>query len=222
MSSAFHPQTDGQTERLNRTLEEMLRGFANEEDWDEHLPLAEFAYNNSVQVSTGFTPFTLDGVQAFTPACLWNPQAKPQQEFLKDVSVKLQAAKDNLHAAQQHQASTRNQHRRNVQFRVGDWVLVQSTRFARSLLDPEGHGKLKPRFIGPFQVSARIGPVTYRLELPMGARVHNAFHVELLKPYRFDPTRESPSLRQVLSELRRLQEEFGAETAQSKGGECNE
>jgi hypothetical protein len=221
MTSAFHPQTDGQTERLNRTLEEMLRSLGANTDWDDHLALAEFAYNNSTQVSTGYSPFSLDGVQPFTPECLWNPKAKPQQEFLADAAIRLQAAKDHLHAAQQHQAAIRNTQRRHQEFSPGDWVLVQSTRFARSVLDPEGHGKLKPRYIGPFQIQGKIGPVTYRLELPPGAKVHNAFHVELLKPYNFSTPSKSPSLTEILKELKRLQAEFGAETAQSGGGGCN-
>jgi hypothetical protein len=223
MSSSYHPQTDGQTERLNRTLEEMLRSYTRgNNDWDTGLALAEFAYNNSVQCSTGFTPFELDGVQAATPATLWNPQQVPQQSFIADASIKIQAAKDHLHAAQQRQARYRNEGRRNVEFHEGQWVLVQSTRFARTQLDPEGHGKLKSRFIGPFRILERIGPVTYRLELPPDCRVHNAFHVELLRPYVFEGLpAPSPHLMDVLKELRRLQEEYSAETAQSEGGECN-
>jgi len=73
MSTAFYPQTDGQTERMNRTLEEMLRAYSvyKQDTWDEYLPAAEFAYNNSKQASTRFTPFELDcGQHSNTPASL--------------------------------------------------------------------------------------------------------------------------------------------------------
>ena len=109
MSTSFHPQTDGQTERTNRTLEEMLRAYVNykQDNWDEYLPLAEFAYNNSKQASTGFTPFELDcGQHPITPPSLAitpNTPVEATNEFLLHWNNMLKIAKDNLIIAKQRQ-----------------------------------------------------------------------------------------------------------------------
>ena len=102
MSTSFHPQTDGQTERTNRTLEEMLRAYVNykQDNWDEYLPIAEFAYNNSKQISTGYTPFELDaGQHPLLPTSLAVNIDTPVQatnDFLLHWQNMLKVAKDNL------------------------------------------------------------------------------------------------------------------------------
>ena len=114
MSSAYHPQSDGQTERMNRVLEDMLRHYCDpsQTDWDEHLSLAEFAVNNAIQASTRFTPFMLNsGQHPRTPTTIAelrdaypngrrkNPAA--EQKFVE--MQRLKAARENLNGAQQRQ-----------------------------------------------------------------------------------------------------------------------
>ena len=112
MSTTYHPQTDGQTERANRTLEDMLRAFVNyrQDNWDECLPAAEFAYNNSIQASTGYTPFELDCGQApIVPTSLLNQVSDPSnvastEDFMSQWRTMLTLAKDSLTKAQLRQA----------------------------------------------------------------------------------------------------------------------
>src|SRR4051812_33486317 len=120
MSTTFHPQTDRQTERLNRTLEEMLRIYATykQDQWDEYLPAVEFAYNNAKQASTRFTPFELDCEQHLnTPISL--ATRKPTQlaaadDFMTHWDIMLKTAKDALMEAQDRQAKYANQHRHHL------------------------------------------------------------------------------------------------------------
>jgi transposase InsO family protein len=134
MSTAYHPQSDGQTERENRTLEEMLRSFTNwaQDDWDEHLPALELASNNAVQASTGYTPFFLnsgqevrlpiDGaVEALRDSP--NPEAA---ERIRLLHVALEQAKKEILKAQERQRKYADQHRREVTFKAGDRVLLST------------------------------------------------------------------------------------------------
>jgi transposase InsO family protein len=113
MSTAFHPQTDGQTERMNRTLEQMLRNYVSyeQDDWDHYLTYAEFAYNNAVQSSTGLFPFwLLHGQDPETPASLVSNQKSSHtqvpttQNLIDKMDTLLKIATMNLQKAQQHQA----------------------------------------------------------------------------------------------------------------------
>ena len=127
ISTAFHPQTDGQTERLNRTLEEMLKAYVTykQDQWDEYLPAAEFAYNNSKQASTGFTPFELDCRQhPNTPIAMTQPSQVPAaDDFVNHWNAIMKIAKDSLMEAQDKQAKYTNQHRRYQVFKKEDQVL---------------------------------------------------------------------------------------------------
>ncbi|KAA0063336.1 pol protein [Cucumis melo var. makuwa] len=156
-STAFHPQTDGQTERLNQVLEDMLRACALEflGSWDSHLHLMEFAYNNSYQATIGMAPFeALYGKCCRSPVC-WG-----------EVDVR----------------------RKDLEFEVGDKVFLKVAPM-RGVLRFERRGKLSPRFVGPFEILERIGPVAYRLALPPSlSTVHDVFHVSMLRKYVPDPS----------------------------------
>jgi hypothetical protein len=190
MSTAFHPQTDGQTERANRTLEEMLRAFVafNQKDWDEHLIAAEIAFNNSQHASTGYTPFFLNSGQhvqlplsTVTQAIAQspNPTAAARLSALHDA---IEAAKQHLAAAQQRQAKHANQHRRHVTFNVGDRVML-STEHLQLKIDGQTP-KLMAKQIGPFPITAVVSPVAYRLQLPPSLSAkHSTFHASLLSRY---------------------------------------
>ena len=124
MSTAYHPQTDGQTERANRTLEEMLRSYVNwhQTDWDQHLSALEMAINNTKQASTGFSPFylnygqevqlPLDAALRAARACK-NPEAA---ERIQQLRADLDRAKDGIRKAQLRQSHYADQHRRAVTF----------------------------------------------------------------------------------------------------------
>lgn len=205
MSTAYHPQTDGQTERANRTLEENLRAYVNtrQNDWDAHLPILETAYNDTVNPSTGFTPFYLNyGMHPRMPATLnlkacKNPGAENMLTSLRD---SLNKAKENLRRAQDRQKQAADRRRRPTTYQVGDMVLLStknldlrpSTETSGSKTKKKGTFKLMPKWIGPFKVMATIGPAC-TLELPdQLSRLHNTFHVSLLRPYH-DGTKAFPS-----------------------------
>lgn len=189
MSTAFHPETDGQTERANRTLEEMLRAYVSyrQNNWDQYLALAEFAYNNSKQASTGFSPFQLDsGQNPWTPSAMLNPndsKVPTTQQFLESLQTNLKIAKDNLARAQARQAQYANKKRREIQFQIGDKVLLSSANINTANQSKRPSRKLMAKFLGPYEVVEVVAPTAYKLKLPGTMQIHPVFHVSLLKPY---------------------------------------
>jgi hypothetical protein len=187
MSSAFHPQTDGLTERYNRVLEEYLRSYISStyDDWDEWLPLAQFAINNSKQESLRATPFFLNfGRHPRTPASLVAQSDIPgAEEFAASLQETIKKAKSALQAAQQRQKSFADRKTRDVEFNVGDEVALDTRNLT---LRTTGPNKLLPKYVGPFKVLQRIGKVAYKLELPATMRCHPVFHVSLLHKYNRD------------------------------------
>lgn len=185
MSTAFHPQTDGQTERMNRTLEEMLRKFVSPTltDWDRHLPCCEFAMNNAFNESIRTTPFYLNyGRHPRSPTDFaFKPFQGPSKSFTTDMQSALDRAQDCMRLAQDRQARYANKKRRELEFLVGDYVYLDSKNIK---LTTEGARKLGHRFIGPYKILKRVGPVSYELELPRDMRIHDVFHVSLLRPHR--------------------------------------
>lgn len=183
ISTSYHPQTDGQSERANRTIEEMLRHFVHplHDDWDQYLPVLEFAYNNSVNPSTKHTPFFLNtGRHPTTPATLALQSNVPTaDDFMAALSTATAAATVAIQAAQTRQVKATDAHRRALHFAVGDQVLLSTKNLAT-----EGVHKFTSRYVGPYPVVAVISPVAYKLKLPASMRVHPVFHVSLLQPYR--------------------------------------
>ena len=188
LSTAYHPQTDGQSERTIQTLEDLLRSCTLEwgGDWEQHLPLVEFAYNNSYQASIGMTPFeALYGRPCRSPTCwLESPDVVivgPQ--LLLEATEKVNSIRQKIKASQDRQKSYADVRRKDLEFEVGDSVYLKvsptkgNVRFGFS-------GKLKPRYIGPFDIIARIGDMAYELALPPNMdKIHNVFHVSMLKKY---------------------------------------
>ena len=203
LSTSFHPQTDGQTERTNRILEEMLRHYvsAQHDDWDEHLPMAEFAVNNAWQESTKQTPFFLNyGRHPLTPVAMRLPRDAKNpaaQDWLTGLQLALSRAKRCLFAARDRQKALADRRRRDVTFTVGDLVLLNT----KNLRVTQGVRKLTPRWVGPFRITALIGPVAARLALPPGWRIHDVFHFSLLKLYQWDGTRMPPAPTKVFQDL---------------------
>jgi hypothetical protein len=185
-SSAYHPQTDGQTERTNQVLEDMLRActLKYKQSWDKSLPYAEFSYNNSYQASLKMSPYeALYGRKCRTPL-YWNETGESQvfgPEILRRAEEQVQAIRENLKAAQSRQKSYADNRRRGLTFEVGDMVYLKVSPI-RGLRRFKVKGKLAPRYIGPFRIIARRGEVAYQLELPSAlADVHDVFHVSQLK-----------------------------------------
>ena len=187
MSSAFHPQTDGLTERYNRVLEEYLRSYvsATFDDWDEWLSLAQFAVNNSKQESLKATPFFLNfGRHPRTPATLVSQSDVPgAEEFAASFNGAITKAKAALYAAQQRQKDNADGKRRHVEFSVGDEVALDTRNLT---LKTTGPNKLLPKYVGPFKVIQKVGKVAYKLELPNTMKCHPVFHVSLLHKYNRD------------------------------------
>ena len=185
LSTAYHPQTDGQTERTNRTLGDMLRNYAGRTPtvWDKYLSAAEFAMNNAVNRATGQSPFYLNyGYNPTLP--VWReldvnvPAAKV---FAKSFVSRLTDAQACLEAAQQRTADYFNKSRQDVTFRAGQLVML-STKNLRSLAD--GSRKLLPRWVGPYPVVRMVGSVAVQLDLPPDMCIHPTFHVSLVRLYR--------------------------------------
>ncbi|KAL0537039.1 hypothetical protein IC582_026007 [Cucumis melo] len=192
-STAFHPQTDGQTERLNQVLEDMLRACALEfpGSWDSHLHLMEFAYNNSYQATIGMAPFeALYGKCCRSPVC-WGEVGEQRlmgPELVQSTNEAIQKIRSRMHTAQSRQKSYADVRRKDLEFEVGDKVFLKVAPM-RGVLRFERRGKLSPCFVGPFEILERIGPVAYRLALPPSlSTVHDVFHVSMLRKYVPDPS----------------------------------
>jgi hypothetical protein len=191
MSTAYHPQTDGQTERANRTLEEMLRSRINfaQTDWDEHLSIAELAVNNAQQASTGFSPFYLNyGKEVELPLDRAIAELRPTNNpeaaaRIRRLHADLARAHENLERAQQRQAHYANQHRRDVTFKVGDQVLL-STEHLKMLGSERRTPKFTFRYLGPFKVKRVVNANSYELDLPPTMQIHPTLNIDRLKPYR--------------------------------------
>jgi hypothetical protein len=185
-STAFHPQTDGQTERVNQILEDMLRACALDygSSWDENLPYAEFSYNNSFQSSIKMSLFeVLYGRKCRTPL-LWDGVGERQlfgPDLIKDAEEKVKLIHDRLKIAQSRQKSYTDSKCKEVTYEVGDRAYFRISPL-RGIKRFGIKGKLAPRFIGPYKILARKGEVAYKLELPeVLAVVHDVFHVSQLK-----------------------------------------
>jgi hypothetical protein len=181
-SSSFHPETDGQTEAMNKTLEIMIRHYVNFrlDDWDTNLPILEFAYNNTPQVSTNYSPFyLLYGRHPKDPLSLTLPNSSNNlsvDDWIDNLRAARGSALDSITFSQTKQAEYANRHRESLVFVEGDLVLLSTKNIHVHVPSDKGK-KLKPRFVGPFKVLQKLSDVTYKLELPAGlSKLHPVFH----------------------------------------------
>lgn len=184
LSTAYHPQTDGQTERTNQTLEGYLRCFVTylQDDWTAWLPLAEFSYNSSLHSAINTTPFKANFGHdpQFTPP----PHVTFGDEPPTSMSTRLaQIQADctlNLNRARIRMAASSNKHRDPAPpFKVGDSVWLLN----RNLKPSRPSRKLDYRKIGPYPIVRQVNPVTFELQLPDHLKIHPVFHVSLLEMY---------------------------------------
>nr|CAH65910.1 OSIGBa0102O13.1 [Oryza sativa] len=204
-STAYHPQTDGQTERVNQILEDMLRACVLDfgGSWDKNLPYAEFSYNNSYQASLQMSPNeALYGRKCRTPL-LWDQTGERQvfgTDILREAEEKVKIIQERLRVAQSRQKSYADNRRRDLVFEEGDYVYLRVTPL-RGVHRFQTKGKLAPRFVGPFKIVSRRGEVAYQLELPPSmAGIHDVFHVSQLKKCLRVPTEEADPDRIELQE----------------------
>ena len=192
LSTAFHPQTDGQTERQNSTLEQYFRSYVNytQDNWSVLLPLAEFAYNSSIHSSTGKVPFevnygyiprsdmvTTEEVQKYTAAKGISAEAEVLTDTLRNTRKECQQA---LTRARQYQKTYYDKHHTPKEFAVGQkvWLNVKNITLERPAR------KLDWQRYGPFRVIKRLGKQAYELELPELLRIHPVFHISLLREHK--------------------------------------
>nr|CAE05320.2 OSJNBa0056L23.18 [Oryza sativa Japonica Group] len=204
-STAYHPQTDGQTERVNQILEDMLRACVLDfgGSWDKNLPYAEFSYNHSYQASLQMSPNeALYGRKCRTPL-LWDQTGERQvfgTDILREAEEKVKIIQERLRVAQSRQKSYADNRRRDLVFEEGDYVYLRVTPL-RGVHRFQTKGKLAPRFVGPFKIVSRRGEVAYQLELPPSmAGIHDVFHVSQLKKCLRVPTEEADPDRIELQE----------------------
>jgi hypothetical protein len=195
MSTAYHPQTNGQVERVNGTIEEMLRHYvaASQEDWDEHIDQCQKAYNNAWHPSIGCAPAEMLYGQRMLNVHTAELRARNPSavSFAGNWYARSEQAKKLLLAAQQRQSKNYDKRTRAIEdnsiFQEGAKVLV-STRNIRLLMrsrDGESRKeKLLPRFMGPFEIEKRISEVAFKVKLPGHLKIHNVFHVSLLKEFK--------------------------------------
>jgi hypothetical protein len=221
MSSAYHPQTDGQTERVNQCMETFLRCFVHAcpKQWCHWLHLAKYWYNTSwhsalaaspFQVLYGHTPrqFGIEAVDSFP--------VDDMAEWLQAREVMLQLIKQHLSRAQNRMKRQADKHRSERQFQIGDMVFLKLQPYIQTFVAARGNQKLAFKFFGPFKVLEKIGAVAYKLELPASATVHPVFHVSQLKAAPPSDQQVCPFLRD-LSSVHHVPEKILQRRLQSDG-----
>ncbi|GJS18561.1 putative reverse transcriptase domain-containing protein [Tanacetum coccineum] len=197
MSTAYHPQTDGQSEHTIQTLEDMLRACVLDfgGSWDVHLLLVEFLYNNSYHSSVRCAPFEALYDRKCRSPIMWAEVGEGQligPELVQETTEKISQIKDRLKAARNRKKSYADKRRKPLEFSVGDYVLLKVSPW-KGVVRFRKKRKLAPRFVGPFEIIEKVGPVAYRLDLPEKLDgVHDTFHVSNLKKCLADPTLQVP------------------------------
>jgi len=184
MSTAYHPQTDGQTERTNQVLEGYLRTFVNydQDDWYQLLPLAEHTYNNSATNAHKMTPFFAN--YGFHPQTEWmkereaqNPGAAWYVHWMQDIHQQAKQTLENTRESMKKYYDQKATAQPNIE--VGDLVMLN----AKNIRTKRPSKKLSPKLYGSFKILERKGSRAYKVEISPRWKIHPVFHVSLLEPY---------------------------------------
>jgi transposase InsO family protein len=208
LSSAFRPQTDGQTERTNRFVEDYLRGVVNpvQNDWDDFLHLAEFAYNRRVHSSIGMSPFEADlGYVPYMPDDVaadpeFKQLNKTAQEFLLQQEAFLKKTQDAMSEAQDRMKSYYDKNRKQQEFEVGQLVLLDGKNLDIRHKGFASSSKLAPRFVGPYPIVKKVHHDSYEIAMSKDLRIHPVFHTSLLKLYQKDDSRQQQAPKVLLAD----------------------
>ena len=193
LSTAYHPQTDGQTEQVNQCLEMYLRCSVGDSPakWKSWLAQAEFWYNSTHHSVLGCSPFkALYGHEPFCgiPSQDSSTTLTTVKDFIADRQLYTVLLKEHLAKAQTHMKLAADRQRKDVVFQIGDQVLLKLQPYAQSSLVNRPFPKLAMKYFGPYAVLERIGPAAYKLDLPASSSIHPTFHVSQLKAYTPDHT----------------------------------
>ena len=187
LSTAYHPQSNGQSEALNKILEQYLRCYCNyqQDNWVSLLPTAEFAYNNSSNTATNSSPFFVNyGYHPRFDLNFRETKSPAANTFADSLANLWESVNRNLHMAQEKVKSSADKNRvKPPQFKIGDlvWLLKTNIPTIRPIK------KLDHRRVGPYSIIGIIGNSAYKLKLPVETKMHNVFHVSLLEPYTKSP-----------------------------------
>ena len=194
LSTAYHPETDGQTERVQQDAEAKLRAYCNygQDNWADFLPMVEFADNNAVSSATGMSPFFFnkgfhprmsfspnDGLHTTTRERLANRTANSIADHMEDALI---FGKRNVEVAQARMIKQANKKRKDVSYNIGDRVFLST----KNIKTTRPSKKLDYKMIGPYRISERVG-CSYKLELPQSTKMYDTFHTQLLRKAANDP-----------------------------------
>jgi hypothetical protein len=212
ISTAYHPQTDGQSERANARLEQYLRiyGNAEQDDWAELLPMAQYVHNSWINTSTGYTPFDL--LIGHMPTMNVStdvtnvPEVARRKEWLEQARQCAQATMRNAQQLVLQRGERKKGQCHYCGHTVGDKVWLEGANL--KLTHPKA--KLDAKRYGPFPITKEISPVVFQLALPSQWRIHNVFHTSLLTPYK-ETEEHGENFMQPPLELIEGQEEYEVE-----------
>src|SRR5260370_4705447 len=179
ISTAYHPQTDGQSERSNQWLEQYLRSYVNEhqDNWAHYLSIAEFTHDNWHSETTRESPFYL--LMGYNPHADWADRPSP----IPQVTLRLQQFREACKCAQELMINAQKgwvKHQDMPKYQTGDLVWLEGCHLRTN----QPTAKLSPQRHGPFRIIQVMSPVNYRLELPTQWSIHPVFYIDLLTPYR--------------------------------------
>jgi hypothetical protein len=194
LSSAYHPQTDGQTEQRNDWIKTALRPLVNhyQDNWPDFLHIIEYGINDTVSSTTGYTPFYIN--YGRHPRSFLDLTLTPADKLtLRDFRATLNDVKNKIGEAQDKYAAHVNKSRRDNPFKVGDLVLLSNKDVQPPNEQDRPSHKLAHRFSGPYEIIEAVGPVpSFRLRLPPDWRIHNIFHPSKLRRYYYDTSGSHP------------------------------
>lgn len=220
MSTAYHPQSDGQTEVVNRCVETYLRCMTSDRPamWSKWLPLAEYWYNTNFHTTTQTTPYEVVYGQAppiYLPYLQGESKVQVVAKCLEDREKMLVLLKFHLMRVQHRMKQQADLYRSERSFEIGDWVYVKLQPYRQQSVVRRTTEKLTPKYFGPYCISDKVGEVAYKLKFPVGSKVHSVFHVSQLKSAMGNVT-TSNQLPSVVGEDTILKPEFILERKMGK------